>query len=326
MNIVSLNAASIAAFVALSLTSAQAEAGCNDSCGSAGGPPLKASSIPYFAKFLPGSSKQPKTSIRQSTQSAVAAPLPRPNPAVSNLRTWTGSSSPTTAGSLLNALEPFMLAARAAYGKTSWKGAKVTDWTVYASRLGLSSSDIKAMENLGFYAAVYEINGKQILAFRGSNARDWATTNIHNLFGATSSEPQYAFGTALAQAILRDYPGLQLAGHSLGGGIAAYAGATLGIPTVTFNPAGVKTGNISYSSNVLNLIVEGGAVNFNLNLGGGNLLLGPSIVIDQDNWSPQYATNGKTYWHGMDRFFEIDSTKVQFEIQNGSDLARIVPV
>ncbi len=56
--------------------------------------------------------------------------------------------------------------------------------------------------------------------------------------------PQYSHAAADARAFQLQYPGGEIVGHSLGGGLATYAGSLTGLPTRVFNPAGLGDGAI----------------------------------------------------------------------------------
>ena len=84
---------------------------------------------------------------------------------------------------------------------------------------------------------------KLFIAFRGttSNLADWLSANVPQAMGFGSD--YYSQGITLARILSKcaSENGLELeiVGHSLGGGIAAAAGAVNRIKTAAFNPAGV---------------------------------------------------------------------------------------
>lgn len=88
-------------------------------------------------------------------------------------------------------------------------------------------------------------NGEHILVFQGTNftsLADWIN-NVQQGVGLESE--QYKQAVTLARRL--EEKGFQIdvvAGHSLGGGLAATAGADLGVPTYTYNAAGVHDATI----------------------------------------------------------------------------------
>lgn len=230
---------------------------------------------------------------------------------------WTGSPN-VTAPDLIERIAPFVSAATAVYGSGGINAQQQFHWTYFASELGLSPENVAAIGALSFDATVYIVDGQPILAFRGSDDSkfnllgDWWNTNLPNLLGPSAAEPQYAFGAALAFAVRAKYPDLMLTGHSLGGGIAAFAGATFGIPTVTFNPAGVIGVNRN-NANVLNIVMEGDPTRI------GGSLIGRTVVIEKS-----LPVGGISYWHSMERFSELvdkasaEDTSIQFSNTSSS--------
>jgi hypothetical protein len=93
----------------------------------------------------------------------------------------------------------------------------------------------------GFHAAVYQGPGGQVVvAYEGTNPLspvDWA-----NNIGHTIVIPkQYKMALKFAEEVIRrnNAGDIILTGHSLGGGLAQYAGGMLGLKTITFNHAGL---------------------------------------------------------------------------------------
>ena len=70
----------------------------------------------------------------------------------------------------------------------------------------------------------------------GEFAKDWGQ-NIAQLAGFVPAQYEYALRDA--QKYAEDYPDLTLVGHSLGGGLAAYAGNVTGFPVLSVNGAGL---------------------------------------------------------------------------------------
>ncbi|BAP57898.1 hypothetical protein THII_3601 [Thioploca ingrica] len=98
----------------------------------------------------------------------------------------------------------------------------------------------------GFHATLFksEIDGRMILAFRGTDdLKDWVT-NIQQALGYRTA--QYDQAVLVAQEVLDEYgPNLTVTGHSLGGGLAALAGTVLSIKGTTFDAAGVHPNTLA---------------------------------------------------------------------------------
>ncbi|MEJ0011639.1 MAG: filamentous hemagglutinin N-terminal domain-containing protein [Bauldia sp.] len=205
---------------------------------------------------------------------------------IEGVQLWTGGDGATSAYELLQSMQPFVAWSDAAYHP----GASA-DWTHYLSQVGVSDSDIALFKSWGFDAAVDVENGRVILAFAGSTTSwhdipatfvDWVGTNIPNLLhtqGSSAGQFQYIVAYALAQAVRRAKPNVPIyvTGHSLGGSLAAYVGATLNMPAVTFNPEGVTfaPGEAHNDAMVLNLQIATDIV------GAGGALIGTTIVYDK---------------------------------------------
>jgi hypothetical protein len=95
----------------------------------------------------------------------------------------------------------------------------------------------------GLRAAVYENNGRYVVAFAGTDPADLALgpdldTNANQALGLPGA--QYAQVRAIADKANRAFGNsLAFTGHSLGGGLAAYAALRTRRPAVTFNAAGL---------------------------------------------------------------------------------------
>lgn len=92
----------------------------------------------------------------------------------------------------------------------------------------------------GFYAQLYEKDGKYVLAFRGT--KEGADILEDGVQGVGISSSQYDQAVMLSQKIKQNpYTGdnTVITGHSLGGGLASIAGGITGYPTYTYNAAGV---------------------------------------------------------------------------------------
>jgi hypothetical protein len=94
----------------------------------------------------------------------------------------------------------------------------------------------------GFHAGVYQGPGGQVvIAYEGTKSiPDWFN-NIKQITDLSGTPDQYKQALVLAREIKKQYNAedIILVGHSLGGGLAQYAGAMEGLETVTFNHAGL---------------------------------------------------------------------------------------
>jgi len=91
----------------------------------------------------------------------------------------------------------------------------------------------------GFQAGIYSDNQQYVLAFAGTNdMRDWLS-NVRQATGY--DDVQYNQAVAVAKSAKAAFgDALVIAGHSLGGGLAATAALATGTVAVTFNAAGVS--------------------------------------------------------------------------------------
>ena len=93
----------------------------------------------------------------------------------------------------------------------------------------------------GFYAAVYKVEQQgsvnYIVAFRGTeDGTDWQT-NAASLVTLTRQEE--LAGKLVETVVEADKGTVTVTGHSLGGGLANFAGLLHGVPSVTFNAKGI---------------------------------------------------------------------------------------
>jgi predicted esterase YcpF (UPF0227 family) len=116
----------------------------------------------------------------------------------------------------------------------------------------VSDADLRALgldpslfsdASTGFQAVLYQNNetGEYTLAFRGTDeATDWVESNIP---AATGERPEsYEQALAVTEAVIGAVgdEGLTLTGHSLGGGLANYAGVYFDLDFTIFNAAGLS--------------------------------------------------------------------------------------
>lgn len=114
----------------------------------------------------------------------------------------------------------------------------------------------------GFKAVYLTYERRSVLAFAGTDSLIDVAVDIAQLSGGLP--PQYAQALVLAAAIqARVGSRLHLAGHSLGGGLAAFCSAELQVPATTINPAplvGAATLRALFGNNaqITNYIAQGG--------------------------------------------------------------------
>lgn len=103
-------------------------------------------------------------------------------------------------------------------------------------KYGVGFGDLNHSES-GFKASMYENDDTVVISFAGTeDFTDWET-NIGNAAGKITE--QYNRAINLAETLQRKSgKKVILTGHSLGGGLAAAAGAKTGLETITFNAAG----------------------------------------------------------------------------------------
>lgn len=109
-------------------------------------------------------------------------------------------------------------------------------------KLKLKPEMFHKKDDKGFYAQLYEKDGNYVLAYRGT-LEPVADGYEDAVQGTGISSSQYDQSVELARA-MKDNPNFNannttIAGHSLGGGLAAIAGGVTGYPTYTYNAAGV---------------------------------------------------------------------------------------
>jgi hypothetical protein len=116
----------------------------------------------------------------------------------------------------------------------------------------------------GFKAVLLRSDRHLVLSFAGTDSIMDALVDLAQVGG--SVPPQYPQALALTMAARSVARGrvLQLAGHSLGGGLAAYCSVSTGLTATTVNPApliGAATlGSLAEYAQVTNYIAQGGEV------------------------------------------------------------------
>ena len=102
--------------------------------------------------------------------------------------------------------------------------------------------------NDGFYADIYRKGNEYVLAFRGTESSDLEdlATDAGQALGSTVLSSQYYKAKDIIVAMQKDCPkcSISITGHSLGGGLASVAGLASGLPTYTFNAAGINLNTI----------------------------------------------------------------------------------
>lgn len=108
-------------------------------------------------------------------------------------------------------------------------------------------------EHSGFYAELARNanTGDFVLLFRGTNAlslSDWVNNIQQALYQYTDlPSAQYTAAVRLARDLKARYPRLnQIAGHSLGGGLAQLAALDTGIKATCFNAAGLSAATLEH--------------------------------------------------------------------------------
>ncbi|WP_425357190.1 PAAR domain-containing protein [Vibrio tritonius] len=125
---------------------------------------------------------------------------------------------------------------------SGWRLATKTD----LDALGLKEKDFK-VKGTNFRSQVYipdpKVFGKDAkptLVFRGTemtSGNDWLKGNLSQ--GALGRSPYYKQAVKVVQVIQDEGVEVEIAGHSLGGGLASAASKASGLPATTFNAAGL---------------------------------------------------------------------------------------
>jgi filamentous hemagglutinin family protein len=276
-----------------------------------GQPPLQ-SVLYYDPRNLAG------LTFTGSNNAALGIPATANHPDVSGFPGLSNSDSPQD---LLRSAMSYLNASAAVYNLASINkfSSPPQTWDSFARTvMGLSDTQIEYFKSTGFSAALYNINGKIVVAFAGTDPNfvgryiDFANDAFNDLLNfAGLSSPQYAFAVQFAQAVAQSYgaDNVTLTGHSLGGGLAAYAGSTLGIHAVTFNPAGIHPA--SSSPYVLNFEIGNNFAQAGGTTTGQTIIFDPSLLtpkvapITSPNSTPPVATPSGLQLHGLEKFVAI---------------------
>lgn len=142
-----------------------------------------------------------------------------------------------------------------------------------------------------------EDTGRVVVAFRGTDElKDWFKADIPQPLVLPR---QYELGLEFAREMSERHGDVAVTGHSLGGGIAQFAGASLGLETWTFNPAGLGLGALRRllsggdSSRVTNIVVTGEP------LAAARFLVGPDFVRLRGETVHLLPAGGGVTGHGM---------------------------
>ncbi|WP_306534997.1 type VI secretion system tip protein TssI/VgrG [Geobacter sp.] len=136
------------------------------------------------------------------------------------------------------------------------------------------TKEMLAPRGSGFRAEIYypdkEILGpdaKPVLVFKGTTSREDWKNNFQQGLGKESDYYKKAMNLAslMNQATNGNF---EIAGHSLGGGMASAAGVITGAPTTTFNPAGLHNNTVAAygksradGKHIMDYIVKGEVLN-----------------------------------------------------------------
>jgi hypothetical protein len=149
---------------------------------------------------------------------------------------------------------------------------RIADWETVMRANGVSASEISRYKQTGFDAGIYKNDktGEIIVAYRGSDQlRDYTGANADaRLAGMTGQvTTQYKAASDLARMVRDQWSKstpdktITLTGHSLGGGLASYAGQQQGIKNVyTFNAARNPLSASGQNAGQVNVAVPGDLV------------------------------------------------------------------
>jgi hypothetical protein len=175
-----------------------------------------------------------------------------------------------------------------------------SNWWDYFKRAGFNQAEIDRIEKSGFSATIYRQNGpgEIVIAFRGTEldlqrpSRDHWRDAKTDVSARLASEPtsevpqQYVAAAELARIVRRQGVPVVLTGHSLGGGLATYAGNATdlaNVKIVTFNGARSPYTSLWNNQNQTNFIVLGDFIgdpnSKRGNIGGVGSLPGANMLI-----------------------------------------------
>lgn len=272
----------------------------------------------------------PSTGVGDWTQAGLLTNLPSNlSSQMSGMGTWFSVSN-LTAGEFLQELSPFISAAMAVYGDDAFPEAiPVATWRDFVGPddLGLTRWQTLNIAFSGFNAVLYRVDGKLVLAFEGTNLAEGLSDLLSDFrIGAWGITNQYEFGQYIAAAVRLRYPNVELilTGHSMGGGIAAYAGGTLGIPTIAIDPSGNRAEDLAHSNMVLNVIAEGGGASYVQGRSHAERLVGKTVIISKGVFGGSSSfTIPWRHWHSIDRFGDFDIANVVFDNAEGP-ISRVI--
>lgn len=140
----------------------------------------------------------------------------------------------------------YALLSGAAYGQG---GRTPAGWTAIGGIETIDGMSATLFEN--------ESSGEVVVSFRGTvnspkslSELNWATNNSLMTGVNVNNIPAMQSALTYAKSILKQYDNVRFTGHSLGGAMAQYAAAELGINAVTFNAAPLAGSLAAAKSNV----------------------------------------------------------------------------
>ena len=111
-------------------------------------------------------------------------------------------------------------------------------------------SEYNGKEKTGFHAEMYfnEVTGEFTISFEGTNFSERADLGTDVMIGLNMIPEQHNLAMSIADYInalnLPEDVRINITGHSLGGSLASVVGLATGLPTYTFNSAGVNNAMI----------------------------------------------------------------------------------